>query len=81
MYSCGARREAVTTDIKTNPSFVGFGGLLLGGLDVGGNGFPPGPVRLDREEMDWGFGDERMLCVTNVVKNTSSSTNGYAYWV
>jgi hypothetical protein len=66
--------------VLPNPSFLGSGGPLLGGLDVGGSGLPPGPVRFDREVTDWLLGEEMMLCATKADKNTTRSTNGYAYW-
>ncbi|KFX87747.1 hypothetical protein V490_08043 [Pseudogymnoascus sp. VKM F-3557] len=62
--------------VLPNPSLVSSGGPLLGGLEVGGSGLPPGPVRFDREETRWLLGEEMMLCATNADRNTTSSTNG-----
>lgn len=66
--------------VLPKPSLAGSGGPLLGGLEVGGRGLPPGPVRVDREVTDWLLGEEMMLWATNAVRNTTSSTNGYEYW-
>ena len=66
--------------VLPKPSLVGSGGPLLGGLEVGGKGLPPGPRRFDREVTDWLLGEEMMLCATKADRNTTSSTNGYEYW-
>jgi len=62
--------------ILPNPSFLGSGGPLLGGLDVVGKGLPPGPVKFERDETDWCVGDEIMLCATNDTRKTTRSING-----
>jgi hypothetical protein len=66
--------------VLPKPSFFCTAGPLLGGLDVGGKGFPPGPVMFVRVETVL-LGEVMMLCATNATKNTRSRTIGYAKWV